>query len=644
MTEPKTKKTSKSTQSSRASSRSSERADAALNPQQNSPGSNLDNKQLQTAYDLKMKLALTDHITKNEHHAKLPKTVYILVFLLIAVLLIGFSFLNGLGNNTPDPTQFKGQLFIPEGSPSFTPPVLQLPADLSPTENAWHVSVPDQANLPGATEAIRLQKEAIIKYGLPLEVKNDLGMIFRLIPPGQFMMGSPLNEAHRTPTEFLHENSLDEAFYLEVTETTQSVWLEIMGENPSDSKDLKLPIQNISFNDALLFYQKINQKYRLESHTYTLPSETEWEYSARAGTNTPWAFGTDTQLAKFYAVTQYNTSFRYNHKLLKPNAWGLYNMHGSMNEITRSPFFLYQCEKDQFASTWDDEIYDGDQPEDLQFPRNNFKVKDRSQGRQTGLYFHDLNGDGIWSNGEIIWTEKDEFENTYTHGVDTLIWRGDYDQNKDIASLNGVTGSQAGLYYNDENNNFAWDAQEEIWRYNEWRRYKSGYYIVRGGGWANELKHCRSAIRFSHSHNDKGTYMGIRSVRRLKLSKLSNADQTTNRLAYEKFLSTPNQPKDTTQEKSNAPDKPQAEPTLNPASDTPKTTLESDDKVSEPQSSVEVKKEAVIDSQAPADNIKTQDALGTQDSPKEVKTEETIDLDGSTREELDLKEPARPKE
>ena len=646
MTEQKIKKASITKPSSRASSRSSEREDAALNPQKNSPGSTLDNKQLKTAYDLKMKLALTEHITKNEHHAKLPKTVYILVFLLIAVLLIGFSFISGLGNSTPDPTQFKDQLFIPEGSPSFKPPVLQLPADLIPSENAWHVSVPDKANLPGAAEAIRLQKEAIIKYGLPLEVKNDLGMTFRLIPPGQFMMGSPLSEAHRTPTEFLHENSLDEVFYLESTETSQAVWQEITGSNPSDSKDLKLPIQNISFNDALLFYQKINQKYGLDKHTYTLPSETEWEYSARAGTDTPWAFGNDTQLAKFYAVTQYNTSFRYNHKLLTPNAWGLYNMHGSMNEITRSPFFLYQCEKDQYASTWDDQIYDGDQPEDLQFPRNNFNVKDRSQGRQTGLYFHDLNGDGIWSNGEIIWTESDEFENTYTHGVDTLIWRGDYDQNKDIASLNGVTGSQAGLYYNDKNNNFAWDAQEEIWRYNEWKRYKSGYYIVRGGGWANELKHCRSAIRFSHSHNDKGTYMGIRSVRRLKLPELSNADQTTNRLAYENFLSAQNHIKEKPQDKpnNNTETHTQAEPMpkITAPSETPTTIPESTNEATDSQNlSQTVKKEVAS---APQDIVEDLKKAASSDVQETVEDIETSDTNATTAKPIDLKEPTGPKE
>ena len=523
--------------STQKSKKTKSKSSPTITAQANSPGSKLDSKQLQTAHDLKMKLALTEHINKNEHLVKIPKTVYILVFLLVAVLLIGFSFITGTGKNQLDPTLYKDSLFVEQGSPAFTPPVSQLPADLTATENAWHVNIPDKANLPGAKEAIRLQKEAILKYGLPLEVRNELGMVFRLIPPGQFTMGSPLNEAHRTPTEFLHENSLEQVFYLEKSETTQKVWEELMGNNPSESKSPELPIQNVSFNDAMLFYQALNQKLQLPAFSYTLPSEDEWEYSARAGTNTPWSFGADPSFAKFYAVTQYNMSSRYNNKSLLPNAWGLHNIHGSMNEITRSPFFIYQCKKDQFANTWDDEIYDGDQPEDLQFPRNNFSVKDRTQGRQTGLYFHDANGDGIWSNGEIIWTEKDEFENTFNHETDTLIWRGDYNPDKDLKALDGVTGSQASLYYNDKNNNFAWDAGEEIWRYNEWKRYKSGYYIVRGGGWANELKHCRSAIRFSHSHNDKGTYMGFRTIRRLNgIQELSNADQVSNHLAYEKFI------------------------------------------------------------------------------------------------------------
>ena len=61
-------------------------------------------------------------------------------------------------------------------------------------------------------ETLILQREAIIKFGLPIEVKNKFGMTFRLIPPGQFLMGSPLSEEHRTETELLHESEIRKPF------------------------------------------------------------------------------------------------------------------------------------------------------------------------------------------------------------------------------------------------------------------------------------------------------------------------------------------------------------------------------------------------------------------------------------------------
>ena len=80
-------------------------------------------------------------------------------------------------------------------------------------------------------ETLILQ-EAIIKYGLPLEVKNKYGMSFRLIPPGQFLMGSPLNEEHRTDTELLHESEVRYPFYLQKFETSQSSLKRNLWEKP----------------------------------------------------------------------------------------------------------------------------------------------------------------------------------------------------------------------------------------------------------------------------------------------------------------------------------------------------------------------------------------------------------------------------
>ncbi|WDE96730.1 formylglycine-generating enzyme family protein [Lentisphaera profundi] len=495
----------------------------------------LSEEQIKLAEKLKIKLVdkqLRDQLKATKKSSN--KTILILGALLLVTLSLALSFLKSDSKAAQSTLIDKTKLISTSLQASFSPPFSQLPVDLKSTLKQTIIHPPH--NTTEMNETLILQRECIIKYGLPLEVENKFGMKFRLIPPGQFLMGSPQTEANRTSTELLHESEIKYPFYLQKFETIQKTWQAVTNKNPAKTPKPDFPIQDVSFNDCLFFFQALNTQLNLAQHSYTLPSEKEWEYATRAGSHTPWHFGKDLKLAPAYVISKYNAFPRYEKNHLLPNAFGLFNTHGNMQEFTRSPFFIYECKKDQYAHSWDFKIYDGDHPEDIVLPRNNFKVETRSQGRQTGLYFHDANNDGLWTNSEIIWAAKDPLDPIYKSSRDTFIWRGDQNKDTDLTSFDKLRGVNGNLYYNDKNADLSWSPGEEIWGYNEWKRYKSGYQIVRGGAWSLELKYSRSAMRFTHSNNDKGSYIGMRSCRPLyKLKELPLEQQSKNRAAWDSF-------------------------------------------------------------------------------------------------------------
>jgi len=179
---------------------------------------------------------------------------------------------------------------------------------------------------------------------------NSLGMKFVLIPAGSFMMGSPSSEAEREDDETQHKATLTKAYYLQTTEVTQGQWQAVMGSNPSYFKNCgkNCPVEKVSWDDVQKFIKKLNK--RDNSRRYRLPTEAEWEYAARAGTKTPFAFGNclSTKDGNYDGNYPYEncSKGKFRRKTisvgtLKANSWGLFDMHGNVYEWCQDRYGKY---------------------------------------------------------------------------------------------------------------------------------------------------------------------------------------------------------------------------------------------------------------------------------------------------------------
>ena len=158
-------------------------------------------------------------------------------------------------------------------------------------------------------------------------------------------MGSPQEEEGRGDDEIPHEVSFAHGFWLSDTACTQEVWKAVTGENPSHFKNeddaiQELPVETVSFDDVQAFLTPLNERIG-KGATFSLPTEAQWEYACRAGTNTPFSFGNSisTDQANFNGVYPDAGSAKGEYrqrtvavKSLPCNAWGLYQMHGNVWE------------------------------------------------------------------------------------------------------------------------------------------------------------------------------------------------------------------------------------------------------------------------------------------------------------------------
>jgi formylglycine-generating enzyme required for sulfatase activity len=171
---------------------------------------------------------------------------------------------------------------------------------------------------------------------------EDLGKGVKLemiaIPGGTFLMGSPENEAERLSYESPQHQVTVPSFFIGKYQLTQAQYQAIMGANPSSFKGNNRPVENVSWDDAVAFCKKLNQK---TGKNYRLPSEAEWEYACRAGTKTPFYFGDNitTDLVNYDGNYSYKSAPKGKYRqqttdvgTFPPNPFGLYDMHGNVWE------------------------------------------------------------------------------------------------------------------------------------------------------------------------------------------------------------------------------------------------------------------------------------------------------------------------
>ncbi len=170
----------------------------------------------------------------------------------------------------------------------------------------------------------------------PKEVTVDLGKSVKLemvlIPAGEFMMGSPDSDKDAQSLDKpLHRVRITKPFYLGKYLVTQEQWQTVMGSNPSYFKGPKNPVEQVSWEDCREFVEKLNVK--AGGGKFSLPTEAQWEYACRAGSTTRYCFGDDQDRLGEYAWFAYNSdSTTHPVGQKKPNAWGLYDMHGNVWE------------------------------------------------------------------------------------------------------------------------------------------------------------------------------------------------------------------------------------------------------------------------------------------------------------------------
>ncbi|MEW6261813.1 MAG: formylglycine-generating enzyme family protein [Thermodesulfobacteriota bacterium] len=178
---------------------------------------------------------------------------------------------------------------------------------------------------------------------------NTIGQKFVLIPPGNFISGSPTDELGRSSDEGRRQVTISRSFYLQTTEVTQAQWRAIMDNNPSHFKTCgdDCPVENVSWDDVQAYISRLNAK---EGTTkYRLPTAAEWEYAARAGATTSFANGNiketecghdpSLDLIGWYCGNSNKSTHPVARK--QANAWGLYDLSGNVWEWCQDWYALY---------------------------------------------------------------------------------------------------------------------------------------------------------------------------------------------------------------------------------------------------------------------------------------------------------------
>ncbi len=170
------------------------------------------------------------------------------------------------------------------------------------------------------------------------------GMMLEMvwIAPGSFVMGSRTTEDERDDDETQHSVTLTKGFWLGRFEVTQAQWKRVMGSNPSKFEERDSPVEQVSWKDSQEFIVKVNANLSAEGGGFRLPTEAEWEYACRAGGTGRFCFGDgDWELVEYawYGDNAGRTTHAVGTR--RPNAWGLYDMHGNVWEWCEDEYGPY---------------------------------------------------------------------------------------------------------------------------------------------------------------------------------------------------------------------------------------------------------------------------------------------------------------
>jgi len=194
-----------------------------------------------------------------------------------------------------------------------------------------------------AAEAVRRRDETAKALGIDAETKLDLGeglkMKFVLIPAGKFVMGSHVTEPGRSKGEDPpRQVTISKPFYMGVTEVTQLQWEYVMGKGKrgkleSDFIGPQHPIGQVTWDDMMAFCQAVSEK---TGRAVGLPTEAQWEYACRTGSDARFGFGDNDKDLDAYEWYRNNSDAKTHPVgLKKPNPAGLYDMHGNVAEWCR---------------------------------------------------------------------------------------------------------------------------------------------------------------------------------------------------------------------------------------------------------------------------------------------------------------------
>ncbi|NER81462.1 MAG: SUMF1/EgtB/PvdO family nonheme iron enzyme [Leptolyngbya sp. SIO1D8] len=172
------------------------------------------------------------------------------------------------------------------------------------------------------------------------DLGNGVGLEMVSIPAGEFVMGSPDGEIGRNEDEGPQRTVTVPAFFMGRFTITQAQYQAVMGQNPSRFQEngTNRPVEQVTWDDAVAFCERLSQQ---TGRTYRLPSEAEWEYACRAGTDTPFHFGPTLtpDLANYNDNYTYGSGPKGKYREqttalgnFPPNAFGLYDMHGNVWE------------------------------------------------------------------------------------------------------------------------------------------------------------------------------------------------------------------------------------------------------------------------------------------------------------------------